>query len=261
LSHSPDVMLRGGVVYRYVHDVLGSVRLVVNTATGQVVQRLDYDSWGVITADSSPGFQPFAFAGGLYDGDTRLARFGARDYDATTGRWTAKDPIGFESGTTNLYEFVSNEPISHIDPSGLDVLPTAGDRDLWNGVSRLRSTKTGKDLYDYLRKSRPERIPLSSMKAEFVSGDMQGWINGRTRFIRRGKRIFAACYAVTDPGDIGTEADPALNIAEELAHVRALIDFPRMGDALRDKYVDHIVYRVAQELGVSYAPSHIHSAP
>lgn len=58
-SHSPDIMLRGGVTFRYVHDVLGSVRLVINVATGQVAQRVDYDSWGVITSDSIPGFQPF----------------------------------------------------------------------------------------------------------------------------------------------------------------------------------------------------------
>lgn len=36
--------------------------------------------------DTKPGFQPFGFAGGLYDRDTRLVPFGARDYDPETGR-------------------------------------------------------------------------------------------------------------------------------------------------------------------------------
>jgi RHS repeat-associated protein len=53
--------------------------------------------------DSNPGFQPFGFAGGLYDRDTGLVRFGARDYDAETGRWTARDPILFAGGQGNLY--------------------------------------------------------------------------------------------------------------------------------------------------------------
>jgi len=35
---------------------------------------------------TSTGFQPFGFAGGLYDRDTNLVRFGARDYDPETGR-------------------------------------------------------------------------------------------------------------------------------------------------------------------------------
>lgn len=43
-------------------------------------------------------FQPLTFAGGLWDADTKLIRFGARDYDPTIGRWTTKDPIGFAGG-------------------------------------------------------------------------------------------------------------------------------------------------------------------
>jgi RHS repeat-associated protein len=51
--------------------------------------------FGNVTRDTNPGFQPFAFAGGPYDPDTKLVRFGVRDYDSETGRWTAKDPIRF----------------------------------------------------------------------------------------------------------------------------------------------------------------------
>jgi RHS repeat-associated protein len=123
-SHVPDYLVRNGVTYRVVTDQLGSVRLVVNAATGSVVQRIDYDSFGNILADSNPGFQPFGFAGGLYDNATKLTRFGARDYDAFTGRWTAKDPIGFAGGLTNLYGYVGNDPVNHIDPSGLVPIAT-----------------------------------------------------------------------------------------------------------------------------------------
>jgi RHS repeat-associated protein len=107
------------VTYRIVSDHLGSPRLVVNTTDGSVAQRIDYDEFGNITQDTAPGFQPFGFAGGLYDTQTGLTRFGARDYDAQVGRWTAKDPIKFKGGDTNLFGYIVNDPINFIDLSGL----------------------------------------------------------------------------------------------------------------------------------------------
>jgi YD repeat-containing protein len=80
-TNVPSYMIRGGVTYAILADHLGSPRLVVNASTGEIAQRLDYDPFGRILSDTNPGFQPFAFAGGLYDRDTNLIRFGARDYD------------------------------------------------------------------------------------------------------------------------------------------------------------------------------------
>jgi len=51
-----------------------------------------------------------------------LVRFGARDYDPATGRWTAKDPILFQGGDTDLYRYVLSDPVNKVDPTGL-VLP------------------------------------------------------------------------------------------------------------------------------------------
>jgi RHS repeat-associated protein len=110
-------VLRAVVGYRLVTDHLGSPRLVVDTSDGTVARRIDYDEFGRVTMDTSPGFQPFGFAGGLYDRDTGLVRFGARDYDAATGRWTTKDPIGFR-GDANLCGYVLDDPLNRLDPSG-----------------------------------------------------------------------------------------------------------------------------------------------
>ncbi|MBK9429525.1 MAG: hypothetical protein IPN65_03350 [Elusimicrobia bacterium] len=115
----PEWLEKGGQAYRIITDHLGSPRLVVNAASGAIVQRMDYDSWGNITNDTNPGFQIFGYAGGLHDPDTKLTRYGARDYDARTGRWTAKDPIGFNGGSGNLYEYVHGDPVNSADPSGL----------------------------------------------------------------------------------------------------------------------------------------------
>ena len=118
-AHVPAYMQKGGATYRIISDHLGSPRLVIDTATGDIAQRLDYDPWGRITLDTNPGFQPFGFAGGLHDVHTGLVRFGAREYDPETGRWTAKDPILFDGGDANLYGYVLGDSINYIDPYGL----------------------------------------------------------------------------------------------------------------------------------------------
>ena len=115
----PDLMLKGGVTYRIISDSLGSPVEVVDTATGAIVEQLSYDAWGNITSDTNPGFQPFGFAGGLYDADTGLVHFGARDYDPVIGRWTTRDPLGFAGGDTNLYGYVLQDPVDLTDPVGL----------------------------------------------------------------------------------------------------------------------------------------------
>ena len=72
----PDYMVKDGVTYRLLTNPV-SVRLVVNAATGQVAQRIEYDAFGRVLSDTNPGFQPFGFAGGLYDAATGLVHFSA----------------------------------------------------------------------------------------------------------------------------------------------------------------------------------------
>jgi len=117
-GHVPDYIVKNDSTYRFITDHLGSVRLVVNTANGHIIQRLDYDEFGNVLVNTNEGFQPFGYAGGLFDEQTGLVRFGARDYDAVVGRWTAKDPI-LLSGGINFYLYNHNYPINSIDPYGL----------------------------------------------------------------------------------------------------------------------------------------------
>jgi RHS repeat-associated protein len=120
-----NYIVQGSTTYRIVKDHLGSPRLIVNATTGAVAQRLDYDEWGNVTVSGTQpaGWQPFGFAGGIYDPDTGLVRFGARDYDPVVGRWTSKDPIRFGGRQANLYVYVGNNPMNSTDPSGLGPIP------------------------------------------------------------------------------------------------------------------------------------------
>ena len=115
----PVAMKMGSATYYLSYDQVGSLRLVAD-GSGNVVKRISYDSFGNILEDTNPSFKiPFGFAGGLHDRDTRLVRFGYRDYDPEVGRWTTKDPIGFAGKNTDLYGHVLNDPVNWIDPLGL----------------------------------------------------------------------------------------------------------------------------------------------
>ncbi len=142
-------MLRSGSTYYMMYDQVGSLRLIVDS-TGTTIKKIDYDSFGNIINDTNPGFTiPFGFAGGLHDVDTGLVRFGARDFDASVGRWTAKDPIDFAGGDVNLYGYVQNNPVNFIDPLGL-----YGWKDVVGGVAIL----TGGSL---LAISSPAWVPIA----------------------------------------------------------------------------------------------------
>ena len=78
--------------------------------TGEIASGLGQLPWG---------HHKFGFASGIYDADTKLVRFGARDYDPRVGRWTSKDPIRFAGGDADLYGYVLNDPVNFVDPSGL----------------------------------------------------------------------------------------------------------------------------------------------
>jgi RHS repeat-associated protein len=131
-TNVPDYMIKEDVTYRIISDPVGSPLLVVDVATGAIAQRIDYDEFGVVVMDTNPGFQPFGFAGGIYDTQTKLVRFGARDYDAETGRWTTKDPVGL-AGAMNLYVYVNGDPLNFIDLTGK--APTKGGRSSNHGVT------------------------------------------------------------------------------------------------------------------------------
>lgn len=82
------------------------------------MQQANYSSFGETTFRSGD-FISLGFAGGITDEDSDLIRFGARDFDPQTGRWTTKDPIRFDGGDLNIYRYVNNDPVDLIDPEGL----------------------------------------------------------------------------------------------------------------------------------------------
>ncbi|MGE4470825.1 MAG: RHS repeat domain-containing protein [Desulfovibrio sp.] len=100
-------------------DQLGSIR-VIEESKQKVIKEVLYDSFGNVLRDSNPYLPcPLGFAGGLHDHDTGLVRFGWRDYDPDTGRFTAKDPIGAAGGDTDWYGYCLDDPVNATDKTGL----------------------------------------------------------------------------------------------------------------------------------------------
>jgi RHS repeat-associated protein len=119
-------MERGGVRYSILTDLVGSPRIVLNEQ-GVTVKQINYSAFGEILSDSNTNFElPIGFAGGIVDTETKLVKFGYRDYDPSVGRWTARDPILFEGGQGNLYVYVGNSPLMYRDPEGLWVCTLGG---------------------------------------------------------------------------------------------------------------------------------------
>lgn len=72
----------------------------------------------------------FGYAG--YQWDQPLSKYRARHrvYDPFAGRWINRDPIVYDAGTWNLYEYVYDSPLVEVDPLGLQqAIPGGGEGD------------------------------------------------------------------------------------------------------------------------------------
>ena len=170
-------MIKASVVYRIVTDHLGSVRHVVDAQTGAVLQEMDYDEYGNVLNHTNPALTPFGFAGGVHDSQTKLARYGARDYDARMGRWLTKDQIRFQGRTANLYAYVSSDPINAIDPKGeMFGIANFGYQALGQSLVAGAVTGTTSVLLGFLENPRGQNA--ASVATNFGTGFASGFTGG-----------------------------------------------------------------------------------
>jgi RHS repeat-associated protein len=114
----PAYLSKNGTDYLEVPDPSGGPALAINATDGSIADAVRRTALGAVLSESSPGFQIIGFSGGLTDPGTNLVQFGARDYDPSTGRWTAPDPLAISGGSANLYLYASGDPVNRTDPQG-----------------------------------------------------------------------------------------------------------------------------------------------
>ncbi len=102
-------------------DHLGSSNVVIDDG-GSWVNREEYTPYGE-TSFGSFARKRYRFTGKERDEESGLYYHGARYYAPWLGRWVNCDPAGMVDGT-NLYGYVSENPLSLIDSNGTQGQPT-----------------------------------------------------------------------------------------------------------------------------------------
>jgi RHS repeat-associated protein len=120
LGDVPIAVLTPSLIFYAFADHIGTP-LVLALPYGQIAwDWRNHDPFGN-NAPSNSSFLPaydLRFTGQIADSETGLFYNYFRDYDPQTGRYVQSDPIGLHGGI-NTYGYVGSNPISSIDPTGL----------------------------------------------------------------------------------------------------------------------------------------------
>ena len=162
MNGAPVAQIDQGEEFSYLHfDHLNTPRLATDD-NQTIVWRWDSDAFGRTLPDEDPDGDGngttvnLRFPGQYFDQETGFHYNYHRTYDPSTGRYVESDPIGLGGGL-NTYGYALANPMSLVDPYGLDVKIVTTDpvefKILSEAYARLTSTKKGIEICDVLEKS------------------------------------------------------------------------------------------------------------
>lgn len=140
-------------VYTPLKDIKDNIRSLVNIENNEIAESYEFTGFGeeeIFTENENTALNPWRFAAKRTDPETGLVYFGKRYYMPEIGRWTSRDPIGFEDGI-NRYVFTHNNPIKNRDLYGMYSLSSA-KADLLSFVGSCISTiqNLGDKIHPYI---------------------------------------------------------------------------------------------------------------
>ncbi|MFD4788151.1 RHS repeat-associated core domain-containing protein [Streptomyces sp. NPDC058459] len=208
----------GGRLSFLASDHHGTGELAIDSATGAVSQRR-FDPFGVERGAKTgtwPGEK--GYVGGTIDASTGLTHLGAREYDASIGKFISVDPIidYTQPQQINGYAYANNSPVTHADPSGL-ILPECreGLIECRGGMpvthSDTRVTQAQSDV---------------SRASSDLAGAQQQQASAKQRIKSAGKALVKiardilgvdAALDCISTGDVGSCGETLLNIAGSFA--------------------------------------------
>ena len=169
----------GGATYYALADIQGTVWGYVDEYNN-IVARWAYDAWGNVLSEeidsSAVALSRIRcrFQGREWSAATGLINFRMRWYDAETGRWLSKDPIGL-SGGLNLYAFCGGDSINYMGSIGTRP-PTA--EDYWykgkvpNGFSATKEPQWGDVISDGRHVGLVSEPGKTSISASAIDGQV-----------------------------------------------------------------------------------------
>lgn len=198
--------------YFYHNDHLGTPQALTDE-NQQVVWSSEQEPFGEMTQTTNEVEQNLRFPGQYFDVETGLHYNHFRDYDSSTGRYLQSDPIGVlydysnphlqvviemdviafkqeHNSLNNLFGYVKQNPVSIIDPTGLDSLRAK----LMVAIGR-GNTRQIKNLMDALgdpklKKAAQDAIDKFGSKADdWISNNCKGGINKEFPSEMRGKTL------------------------------------------------------------------------
>ncbi len=229
-------------VYLSLGDHLGSTSVVLDKASGEVVERAHYQPYGEIESNFRPDRwgahrEHYRFTGKEEDVEVGLTYFGARYYHARIGRWMSPDPLTVHGlgADLNPYAYVGGNVLGAVDPWGLDTVEPHGE---WGST-----VEVGKDHYEIVDAAPPAAQAKAEQKGPSTE---KGW--SRDFFDRAANSTIGRFYGGTlripvgggyyfTPGDVnkglgaGVLGSTVGQVLDPSGVIRALKDVAEAGHA------------------------------